>query len=53
MFEDIANDLVPFRPRREEPRANQRRPKNYHLLKKPRLEMKISGHRIRPKSTLS
>ncbi len=53
MFEIIANDLVPHRPDREEPRAKKRRPKNYHLLTKPRYEMKISGHRNRPKSTLS
>lgn len=49
MFEVIANDLVPHRPGREEPRAKKRRPKNYHLLTKPRREMKISGHRNRPK----
>jgi hypothetical protein len=53
MFEIIANDLVPHRPEREEPRAKKRRPKNYHLLTKPRHEMKISGHRNRPKSPLS
>ena len=53
MFEIIANDLVAHRPDREEPRAKKRRPKNYHLLTKPRHEMKISGHRNRPKSTLS
>jgi hypothetical protein len=53
MFEVMANDLVPHRPEREEPRAKKRRPKNYHLLTKPRHEMKISGHRNRPKSTLS
>jgi hypothetical protein len=53
MFEIIATDLVPHRPDREEPRAKKRRPKNYHLLTKPRHEMKISGHRNRPKSSLS
>ena len=53
MFELIANDLVPHRPGREEPRAKKRRPKNYHLLTKPRHEMRISGHRNRPKSPLS
>ena len=53
MFEIIANDLVPHRPEREEPRAKKRRPKNYHLLTKPRHEMKISGHRISPKPALS
>jgi hypothetical protein len=53
MFKIIAQDLVPYRPDREEPRAKKRRPKNYHLLTKPRHEMKISGHRNRPKSALS
>ena len=49
MLELIARDLVPLRPGREEPRAKKRRPKNYHLLTKPRHEMIISGHRNRPK----
>ena len=53
MFKIIAQDLVPHRPDREEPRAKKRRPKNYHLLTKPRHKMKISGHRNRSKSTLS
>jgi hypothetical protein len=53
MFELIANDLVPHRPGREEPRARKRRPNNYHLLTKPRHEMRIPGHRNRPKSPLS
>lgn len=50
MLELIAKDLVPLRPDREEPRARKRRPKNYHLLTKPRYEMLIRGHRNRPKS---
>ncbi len=50
MFELIANDIVPHRPDREEPRAKKRRPKNYHLLTKPRHKMRISGHRNRPKA---
>ena len=53
MLELIAKDLVPLRPNREEPRARKRRPKNYHLLTKPRYEMLIRGHRNRPKSGLS
>ena len=53
MFEIIAKDLVPLRTGREEPRAKKRRPKNYHLLTKPHHEMRISGHRNRPKSPLS
>jgi hypothetical protein len=50
MLELIAKDLVPLRPGREEPRAKKRRPKNYHLLTKPRHEMIIRGHRNRPKA---
>lgn len=53
MLEIIAKDTLPLRPGREEPRAKKRRPKNYHLLTKPRRLMKISGHRNRPKSILS
>ena len=53
MFEIIAKDLVPLRTGREEPRAKKRRPKNYHLLTKPHHEMRISGHRNRPKLPLS
>ena len=53
MLELIAKDLVPLRPDREEPRARKRRPKNYHLLTKPRYEMLIRVHRNRPKSGLS
>ena len=53
MFGIIANDLVPHRPNRKEPRAEKRRPKNDHLLTKPRHKMRISGHRNRPKSSLS
>jgi len=49
----IAKDLVPLRPGREEPRAKKRRPKNYHLLTKPRRIMKVRGHRNRPKSRVS
>jgi hypothetical protein len=50
MLELLARDLVPLRPGREEPRAKKRRPKNYHLLTKPRHEMIIRGHRNRPKA---
>lgn len=53
MFEIIARDLVPLRPEREEPRAKKRRPKNYHLLTKPRHQIRIPGHRNRPKTALS
>ncbi len=41
----IAKDLVPFRPNRSEPRAKKRRPKNYHLLTKPRRKMGNLPHR--------
>ena len=45
----IAGDLVPHRPERAEPRAKKRRPKNYHLLTKPRHQMHVPSHRNRPK----
>jgi hypothetical protein len=32
----IANDLIPNRPNRQEPRVRKRRPKNYQLMNKPR-----------------
>jgi hypothetical protein len=43
----IAADQVPLRPNRIEPRAKKRRPKNYHLLTKPRHSMVLSQHRSR------
>jgi hypothetical protein len=43
----IAADQVPLRPNRSEPRAKKRRPKNYHLLTKPRHSMILSQHRSR------
>ena len=49
MLAIIANDPVPERPERSEPRAKKRRPKNYHLLTKPRREMFVPPHRNRPK----
>jgi len=45
----IASDLLPYRPNRSEPRAKKRRPKNYHLLTKPRKQMRVPSHRNRPK----
>jgi len=36
LLQTIIDDLVPRRPNRSEPRAVKRRPKNYHLLAKPR-----------------
>ena len=49
MLATIASDPVPKRPRRSEPRAKKRRPKNYHLLTKPRSEMQVPPHRNRPR----
>jgi hypothetical protein len=49
MLQIIATDHVPLRPDRFEPRALKRRPKNYHLLTKPRHLMGNLPHRNRPK----
>jgi hypothetical protein len=48
LLRTIAKDLLPVRPGRAEPRAKKRRPKNYHLLTKPRRKMIVPGHRNRP-----
>ena len=45
----IAEDLVPLRPGRNEPRAIKRRPKAYQLLNKPRHIFKEVPHRCRIK----
>lgn len=45
----LATDLVPLRPNRSEPRAIKRRPKNYHLLTKPRHLMGNLPRRNRPR----
>ncbi|CAN5401753.1 hypothetical protein BH09VER1_BH09VER1_09200 [soil metagenome] len=47
MLAAIAFDPVPLRPDRSEPRARKRRPKNDHLLTKPRDQMTLSQHRSR------
>jgi hypothetical protein len=44
---NLARDLVPHRPNREEPRAVKRRPKPYPLLNKPRGKFKQIAHRNR------
>jgi Transposase DDE domain/Insertion element 4 transposase N-terminal len=44
----IAEDPIPERPGRSEPRVKKRRPKNYHLLTKPRHAMGNLPHRNRP-----
>jgi hypothetical protein len=41
----LAEDLVPLRPQRVEPRAVKRRPKNYQRLTKPRHQMRIDESR--------
>ena len=45
MFHLCANDLLPLRPGRSEPRALKRRPKPYQLLTRPRRLMKVSPSR--------
>jgi hypothetical protein len=49
LLRTIATDLLPLRTCRSEPRAKKRRPKNYHLLTKPRQQMRVPSHRNRPK----
>jgi Transposase DDE domain len=49
MLAIIAADCVPARPGRSEPRAKKRRAKNYHLLTKPRSQMRVPPHRNRPR----
>jgi hypothetical protein len=44
----VANDFLPERPNRAEPRVKKRRAKNYHLLTKPRRHMRVPNHRNRP-----
>ena len=41
----LADDLVPHRPGRSEPRARKRRPKNYQFLTRPRRQMRVSVSR--------
>jgi hypothetical protein len=45
----LAEQVVPHRPGRAEPRAKKRRPKNYQLLTRPRRHMPVLGHRNRPR----
>ena len=44
---NLARDLVPDRPHRQEPRAVKRRPKPYPLLNQPRRRFKETPHRNR------
>lgn len=58
LLSTIARDPVPERPHRSEPRARKRRPKNYHLLTRPRGKMgnvlrRNRPRKIHPKSSLS
>lgn len=48
LLQSLADDLLPLRPHRSEPRAVKRRPKNYHLLTQPRHLMGNLPHRNRP-----
>jgi Transposase DDE domain len=45
LLEIVAQDIVPLRPHRHEPRVVKRRPKSYQLLTRPRHQMKTSPHR--------
>ena len=47
LFSLIAQDALPYRPDRSEPRAKKRRPKNYQLLNKPRHIIIVPAHRNR------
>ena len=47
LLEIIAQDQVPDRPGRREPRAVKRRPKPYQLLNRPRHKMRELQHRSR------
>lgn len=47
LHELIAEDLVPDRPGRREPRAVKRRPKPFQLMTRPRAEMVEISHRSR------
>jgi len=45
LHESIANNIVPERPGRSEPRCVKRRPKPYQLMTSPRNEMRETFHR--------
>jgi hypothetical protein len=50
LLSNIAEDLVPLRPHRREPRAVKRRPKAYQLLNKPRHIFREVSHRSKYKA---
>jgi Transposase DDE domain len=45
LYRVIAEDPLPHRPERSEPRVKKRRPKGYQLMTKPRHEMRVSASR--------
>ena len=45
LFGILAEDLVPIRPERSEPRAKKRRPKGYQLMTQPRHQMIVPASR--------
>ena len=45
LYETIAEDLLPHRPHRSEPRVVKRRPKNFRLMTRPRHEMVVEPNR--------
>lgn len=45
LLRNLARDLVPLRPHRQEPRALKRRPKQFALLNRPRRSFKEIPHR--------
>jgi hypothetical protein len=53
MFQLIAQDQLPLRPGRSEPRAKKRRPNAYPFLTKPRRKMRVPSHRSRSDKSLS
>ena len=53
LLEMAADDLLPVRPNRREPRAIKRRPKNYQRLTAPRSLFQEVPHRHRTKKRLN
>lgn len=53
MFQLIAQDQLPLRPGRSEPRAKKRRPNAYPFLTKPRRKMRVPSHRSHLEKPLS
>jgi len=53
LLEMAADDLLPVRPNRREPRAIKRRPKNYQRLTAPRSSFQEVPHRHRTKKRLN